>query len=155
MTAALKVSPAPRVSTRLSGGKASEWTITPSGPKASAPFSAQAHIRTALRQVHNRDTLDVWEVSFFRSSVERLKSPLFDSRVESSQSSFSCQEPEVAGDVFTDKHLNTTQCWHHKFTLTHSFVCQLKDAHHVSVWKQLVERLSGFLDLHRNGYSLW
>lgn len=49
MTAALKVSPAPRVSTRFFGGKASEWTIKPSGPKASAPFSAQAHTRTALR----------------------------------------------------------------------------------------------------------
>ena len=48
ITAALNVSPAPSVSTRALGGKASEWTTTRSGPMASAPFSAQAQIRTAL-----------------------------------------------------------------------------------------------------------
>lgn len=50
MTAALKVSPAPSVSTRVSGGKASECTSCPSGPKASAPSSAQAQISVALRE---------------------------------------------------------------------------------------------------------
>lgn len=48
MTAALKVSPAPSVSTRVSGGKASECTSSPSGPTASAPASAQAQISVAL-----------------------------------------------------------------------------------------------------------
>lgn len=48
MTAALKVSPAPSVSTRVSGGKASECTSCPSGPRASAPSSAQAQISVAL-----------------------------------------------------------------------------------------------------------
>lgn len=48
MTEALKVSPAPSVSTRVSGGKASECTSSPLGPMASAPFSAQAQISVAL-----------------------------------------------------------------------------------------------------------
>lgn len=49
MTEALKVSPAPRVSTTRGGGKASEWSSRPSGPRASAPSSAQAQIRVALQ----------------------------------------------------------------------------------------------------------
>ena len=49
MTAALKVSPAPRVSTTRGGGKASEWSSRPSGPSASAPSSAQAQTSVALR----------------------------------------------------------------------------------------------------------
>lgn len=48
MTAALKVSPAPRVSTTRGGGKASEWSSRPSGPSASAPSSAQAQTSVAL-----------------------------------------------------------------------------------------------------------
>lgn len=49
MTAALKVSPAPSVSTRVSGGQASACTSSPPGPMASAPSSAQAQISVALR----------------------------------------------------------------------------------------------------------
>ena len=49
MTAALNVSPAPRVSTTWGGGKASEWSSCPSGPRASAPFSAQAQTSAALQ----------------------------------------------------------------------------------------------------------
>lgn len=62
MTEALKVSPAPRVSTSASGGKASEWTTTPSGPKASAPFSAQAQISTALmgKEAHHSSGTSSW-----------------------------------------------------------------------------------------------
>lgn len=48
MTEALKVSPAPRVSTTRGGGKASEWSSWPSGPRASAPSSAQAQTSVAL-----------------------------------------------------------------------------------------------------------
>lgn len=49
MTEALKVSPAPRVSTTRGGGKASECSSRPSGPRASAPCSAQAQTSTALQ----------------------------------------------------------------------------------------------------------
>lgn len=49
MTEALKVSPAPRVSTTRGGGKASEWSSRPSGPRASAPSSAQAQTSVALQ----------------------------------------------------------------------------------------------------------
>lgn len=49
MTAALKVSPAPNVSTSRSGGNASTCTRVPSGSSASAPSSAHAQIMVALR----------------------------------------------------------------------------------------------------------
>lgn len=49
MTEALKVSPAPRVSTTWGGGKASECSSRPSGPRASAPSSAQAQTSIALQ----------------------------------------------------------------------------------------------------------
>lgn len=48
ITEALKVSPAPRVSTTRGGGKASECRSWPSGPRASAPASAQAQMSVAL-----------------------------------------------------------------------------------------------------------
>lgn len=48
ITEALKVSPAPRVSTTRGGGKASECSSWPSGPRASAPSSAQAQTSVAL-----------------------------------------------------------------------------------------------------------
>lgn len=189
MTAALKVSPAPSVSTRVSGGNASEWTTTLSGPIASAPFSAQAQTRTALRQRErqvretDRSKTDRWKrqtsqrqstgtnfkwnpgfcknwvqriclntesraepipplikirmwqiikmfslsltvVNFNRwSELEQTKwnlfsscskthwtvthSPVFNSAVKSSHSSFSRLEAKVLSDVFTDKHLLT------------------------------------------------
>lgn len=53
MTEALKVSPAPRVSTTRGGGKALEWSSRPSGPRASAPSSAQAQTSVALRHPHS------------------------------------------------------------------------------------------------------
>lgn len=48
ITEALKVSPAPRVSTTRGGGKASECSSWPSGPRASAPCSAQAQMSVVL-----------------------------------------------------------------------------------------------------------
>lgn len=54
MTAALKVSPAPSVSTMRAGGTASAWTSSPAGPSASAPCSAQAQMSVVLGAAQGR-----------------------------------------------------------------------------------------------------
>lgn len=93
------------------------------------------------RKVKEHETLvsaDLWP-----------NSPRFDPTVESFQSVVSCQKAEVTSDIFTDKHLR------HKTSSLHlDIYIQIyqprphKNSHHVTVRKQLIQRLSGLLYLH-------
>lgn len=103
MTAALKVSPAPSVSTRVSGGKASECTSSPLGPMASAPSSAQAQISVALGEC---------EVGLGHTMCPSAPRPLsgtplpwLDVPPQPSQGLGGRLVPEVPGQVLADEHL--------------------------------------------------